>query len=43
MTYLVVCLKCFDVVSIVQVCAIPPRGAKRPSWWNREGIGRAVF
>ena len=23
--------------------AIPPRGAKRPSWWNREGIGRAVL
>jgi hypothetical protein len=32
-----------DVVSIIQVCAIPPRGAKRPSWWNREGIGRAVL
>ena len=26
-----------DVVSIIQVCAVPANGRKFPSWWNRDG------
>ena len=29
-----------DVVSIIQVCAIPANGRKFPNWWNRDGCGK---
>ncbi|MTV61744.1 hypothetical protein GM531_13260, partial [Streptococcus pneumoniae] len=32
-----------DVVSIIQVCAVPANGRKFPNWWNRDGVGEAVI
>ena len=32
-----------DVVSIIQVCAVPANGRKFPSWWTRDGVGEAVI
>ena len=35
--------KAGDVVSIIQVCAVPANGRKFPSWWTRDGVGEAVI
>ena len=35
--------KAGDVVSIIQVCAVPANGRKFPNWWNRDGVGEAVI
>ena len=32
-----------DVVSIIQVCAVPANGRKFPKWWTRDGVGEAVI
>lgn len=34
--------KAGDVVSIIQVCAVPTNH-KFPHWWNRDGVGDAVI